>query len=543
MSDAAPGHGPARHAVSARGVWTALESFLARYGAGAVGVLVAAIALATINRAPLGVFWDDGVYLISAKALATGAGYRLIHLPGAPADVHFPPAWPALLSLVWRATPAFPDSVPWFKLVNPLLLGAGASLGCTFGIRRLSLAPGVAAFVTLVCAAALPLLVVTGVLFSEPLFLAVLFLALLAAEQAAERGGWRSALAAGLAAGALMLVRTAGIAIIPALFGAMLLARTARWREAAVAAGGLLAVIVPWQLWVATHAPRLAAPLRGAYGPYLDWVLDLYRERGASHALLIARENVLALFRTAGIAVFPFGPRPIRPLLVTILLVLAAYGLLFTWKRSRATVLFVLCYAFVVLVWPYAPDRFLWAVWPLTGLVAAAGAGAAWHAAQNTRTHPQVRAASALVVLVAAFALADHAAYSLRGVSRGWHGSAARSNAAALDPVVAWIRANTLPTDVVACDGEPLVHLYSGRTVVPVHILSADEYLAGTPLETAADGMRALFLAHRPRYVVFSAAAAELAAAPLLDGANGTPRLEPLGALPGGGAAFRVHVP
>ena len=61
--------------------------------------------------------------------------------------------------------------------------------------------------------------------------------------------------------------------------------------------------------------------------------------------------------------------------------------------------------------------------------------------------------------------------------------------------------------------------------------------------EQSAADLRALFVAHRPRFAVFSGAAAELAAAPLLDGANGTPRLEPLGALPGGGAAFRVHVP
>jgi len=79
--------------------------------------------------------------------------------------------------------------------------------------------------------------------------------------------------------------------------------------------------------------------------------------------------------------------------------------------------------------------------------------------------------------------------------------------------------------------------------VVPVHILSPDEYLAGTPLEQAAADLRALFLANRPRYAVFSAVAAELAAAPLLDGAGGSPRLDRIAQLPGGGAAFRVVLP
>jgi hypothetical protein len=110
-------------------------------------------------------------------------------------------------------------------------------------------------------------------------------------------------------------------------------------------------------------------------------------------------------------------------------------------------------------------------------------------------------------------------------------------------PVVAWINANTSASDVIACDGEPFVHLYSGRTVVPVHILSPDEYLAGTPLEQGAADLRALILAHRPTYAVFSSASADLAAAPLVDGSNATPRLELVANLPGGGAAFRVHLP
>ena len=131
----------------------------------------------------------------------------------------------------------------------------------------------------------------------------------------------------------------------------------------------------------------------------------------------------------------------------------------------------------------------------------------------------------------------------MRGVSRRWNEVAARTNADALVPVAAWINANTQPGDVVACDGEPFVHLYTGRTVVPVHILSPDEYLAGTPLEQAAADLRALFIAHRPQFAVFSAMSAELAATPLLDGAGGSPRLEPVATLPGGGAAFRVRLP
>ena len=505
------------------------------------GVAVGAIALAAITPVPVGVFWDDGVYLIGAKALASGQGYRFVHLPGAPPAVHFPPAYSALLALVWVLLPDFPASVPWLKLVNPLLLGAGAALACAFGVRRLALPPLVAVLAVVVVTASLPLLVVTGVLFSEPLFVVALFGALALAVRAEETGGWRWALAAGLAAGGLALVRTAGLALVPALVLALALAR--RPRAALVAAAAALGAILPWQLWVAARAAELAAPLHGSYGPYLDWVLALYRERGAGFALTIARENVLALVRTLGITLFPFGPRALRPLLVALVVVVAGVALLAAWRRARAAPLFLGCYGALVLVWPYAPDRFLWAVWPLAGLLIALGAVECWRLGAARRAGAGVRASAALACAVGAAALAGHAAYSVRGVARHWSDAAARTNAAALVPVADWVVRHTRPLDIVACDGEPFVHLYTGRIVVPVHILTPDEYLAGTPLEQAAADLRALFTAHRPRYAVFSAAAPQRAAASLLDGAGGTPRLVLLDTLPGGGAAFRVEIP
>ena len=147
-------------------------------------------------------FWDDGVYLIGAKSLATGAGYRFLHLPGAPPAVHFPPAWPAMLALVWKLSPSFPDNVVLLKLLNPLLLAAGAALACRYGVRRLDVPPPSPAATAVVFAAALPLMVIAGVLFPEPLFLVALILALALADRAVDRGGWRAAVEAGVAAGA-----------------------------------------------------------------------------------------------------------------------------------------------------------------------------------------------------------------------------------------------------------------------------------------------------------------------------------------------------
>ncbi|MBI1810036.1 MAG: hypothetical protein HYR75_09085, partial [Gemmatimonadetes bacterium] len=91
-------------------------------------IAVGAAALATAGRAMPGAFWDDGVYVATARALAGGAGYRFVHLPGAPAAVHFPPLWPALLALVLRVAPAWPASIAWLALLNPILLALAAAL-------------------------------------------------------------------------------------------------------------------------------------------------------------------------------------------------------------------------------------------------------------------------------------------------------------------------------------------------------------------------------------------------------------------------------
>ncbi len=503
--------------------------------------LVGAVALAAMTPVPLGVFWDDGVYLIGAKALATGAGYRFIHLPGSPAAVHFPPLFPALLAVVWAVTPPFPANVAWLKLVNPVLLGAGAGLTCAFGIRRLALPPVVAAITSVICSLALPMVVVASVLFSEPLFLVALVGALAMGERAVDDGGWARALVAGLTAGLVTLVRSAGIVLLPALVIALLLAR--RVREAAIAAVSALVVVMPWQLWVAAHTGDLAPPLRGSYGPYTEWVVALYRERGPAFAGTMVRENALAIGRTLGIALFPFGPRVVRPLLVVFVVVVVGLGMIAAWRRVRVTVLFALAYMALVLVWPYSPDRFLWAVWPVLGLFVGAGVAQSWRFGMTAGTRGGARAAAAMACVVGVLAAVGLGAYSARGATLRWWDLAARTNAGALIPVAEWVNANTAPGDIVACDGEPFVHLYTGRTVVPVHILSPDEYLAGTPLKQAAADLRALIVANRPRYAVFSAAAAERAVAPLLDGANGTPRLERIADLPVGGAAYQVALP
>jgi hypothetical protein len=229
---------------------------------------------------------------------------------------------------------------------------------------------------------------------------------------------------------------------------------------------------------------------------------------------------------------------------VTIAVVIVGVGMLRAQQRARVLLIFLALYAAIVLAWPYAPERFLWAVWPIAGLLLASGAVECWRLGAEAHSGQGVRASTALACAVGMFSIGGHAVYSFRGVQRHWWDAPAARNARSLAPVAEWISTHTEPTDIVACDGEPFVNLYTGRRVVPVHILSPDDYLAGTPLEQAAADLRLLITTNRPQYAVFSASSPELlSAAAMLDGAGGTPRLDLLSTLPGGGAAYRVTLP
>src|SRR5262245_12078008 len=58
-----------------------------------------------------GAYHDDGVYVITAKSLAEGHGYRLLHLPGQPRQTKYPPLFPAVLALFWRLYPDYPANL------------------------------------------------------------------------------------------------------------------------------------------------------------------------------------------------------------------------------------------------------------------------------------------------------------------------------------------------------------------------------------------------------------------------------------------------
>lgn len=75
-----------------------------------------------------GAYHDDGIYVLTAKALAQGQGYRLIFLPNAPVQTKYPILYPALLAIIWKLRPSFPNNLFLMKWLT-LFCGA-ATVSC-----------------------------------------------------------------------------------------------------------------------------------------------------------------------------------------------------------------------------------------------------------------------------------------------------------------------------------------------------------------------------------------------------------------------------
>ncbi len=435
-----------------------------------LGACALAAGMAIIDSYPVGVFHDDSMYVILARSLATGQGYRYLNLPGAPVATHFPPGYPALLALVWRVMPSFPANVVVFKAMNAVFLCASALLVAQLVRDRLG-SERWAFGVGIVSAVSVPLLVLATMVLSEPLFLALLLAVLVCAERIVARpAASRQALTLGVCIGVLALVRSHGIVALPAVALPLLVHR--RWRDTALMAAGTLAVVLPWQLWSARHADALPAPLLGNYGSYAGWWIRGFREMGPA---MIPATLAKTVPETAAMLAALFSP--IRGAAAHVVTLLALGGLFTTGAlalRTRApvTLLFLAGYSAIVLVWPFPPSRFFWGVWPLLLLLLAA---AGWSNAPANRVRHSLARLSVAAML--AWVAVGFGAYEVRAVRGSWWASISRAAVRRIEPAIMWTLANTAPEDVIAADDEGAVFLYTGRRAVPVAAFTTGHYL------------------------------------------------------------------
>jgi hypothetical protein len=500
-----------------------------------IGLLAGAFAVATLDAYPIGAGGDDAMYVVLAKSLATGQGYHSINVPGAPPNTHFPPGYPAILSALWRISPAFPQNVVLFKSFNIVCFVAAA-----IGIARFARLPhtgnGWSIGLGLLSAISVPSLILVALVFSEPLFLALIVWLLPAAERFVREPDARNAMlratGIGLAIGGATLVRSHGIVLVPALL--LPLAMQQRWREIGVVLAAFLLCYAPWLLWCATHTGIVPTPLLGEYDSYTGWWIRGFREMGPTmiwRTLVRTTSDASSMFATL------FSPTSgILAHTVSLLSlgVLAVAGVGSGRRNIPVTLLFLSGYLAIVAVWPFQPSRFIWGVWPLLLMVFMLGVRTALEA----RWPP---AARVVIASAGLWAFVGYAAYEGRAIRGRWWSSIPRAAAPHIGFAVGWTRSRTAPDDIIATEDDGAVFLYTGRRTVPVRPLTAAQYLEdSTPEQDAATGLLPIMAAYPVRTVIVHTSDRYLTAMHLSSLPN--PRLVPQASAPGG-AAFAVLSP
>jgi len=212
-----------------------------------------------------GLMVDDAWYLVLAKAIAQGDGYRLISSATAQVLPAVPPGFPLLLSPLVMALPAFPDYVIWVKLLSIAATFIAAAICWRDFTQHRGLSPTEA---TLIVAAVLltPALVflTTSTVMSEGVYLLAQVAAIVAIERITRQDAsdHRPPIVAAILSGIAMLIRSTAAALIAAAIVYLLIAR--RWRQAAIFTAIVILCMLPWTLYASAHAPT--AEERAAHG-------------------------------------------------------------------------------------------------------------------------------------------------------------------------------------------------------------------------------------------------------------------------------------
>jgi len=211
-------------------------------------LLVSFAGFLIYQKGVCGLYHDDGIYVITAKSLAEGKGYRLIQLPGAPRQTKYPILYPAILAVIWKLWPNFPDNMLAMKFFNLLCSSFFIGLTYLYLVRFNYCTRPVALAISILLGTTPTFLFLSVNLFSEPIFSLLSVGVLWIFEQQARaplQGRFKQFLL-----GMLLVLpfwcRTIGIAII--LAGLAFLYRLKRpcfW----IFLGAVL-VIFPWGVWI-----------------------------------------------------------------------------------------------------------------------------------------------------------------------------------------------------------------------------------------------------------------------------------------------------
>ena len=421
----------------------------------AVASLVTFLALPRLLHRDIA-YYDEGVYIATAKALAAGSGYRNPGLPDAPPQAKYPPLFPLALSLVWRLVPRFPENIVAMKAL--VFLAALGVLAITY--RRVRARRGPLEAVAVVAAVGVtPLfLLYASLVTSDVPFALLTLVAIDAYEHSFSRP---AAFALALVAAALaVLTRTIGAILLAALVADLVLRRDLG-RAVACALGGALA-IVPWLVWAHWASASYAAYPPSVRDNYVGYAAAISSMSWLGHAPAILRVNLGFLMDVWSSAVLPWAPTALARFLIV-----AVLALFLLANRSRPPgVVGTYCasYLLCILVAPYpGAGRYALALSPF--LVGQFVAGARGAIEKGVPARARRGAGVVLTVALTCAAIVTNVALYRRLTS-------ARDVALWRDyhAMIEWLRQNVPVDALLVADFDPAYHLFTERKAIRLSV-------------------------------------------------------------------------
>jgi len=453
-----------------------------------------------------GTYHDDAIYVATAKALAEGRGYRLINLPAAPLQTKYPVLYPALLALIWKLWPSFPDNLWAMQALSLLAGGALTGLSYLYLVRFGYCSRGVALAAGLLCGTSINFLYFSTLTLSEIPFGLLVLGVLWALENQArspQSSGVRQFLM-GVLLGLPYLCRSLGIILAPV--GLFFLYR--RRRPVLWVAVGTAAVILPWLWWIpwiSVHVPQ--DPIVGYYTDYFTW----WYEHGFSVYAQIPFHNLAHILIFSSFLGVPGLEKIIFSAESKISLFFFYFLGLITWiiiaanaRRIQLLPLYLAAYLAVVILWPWPPFRFLAPILPflLAYLIF-------WLAASATRLssipiHRYVLPVALAILLTANLVLV----YNYGRVNRETgYPTLVRSHPkiywSSHEEVFNWIKSHTAPDEVIISGSDSMVYLYTGRPAIRLYLANPASIFYGYPSQSrGTEDILQAMKAYQARYLV-----------------------------------------
>jgi len=452
----------------------------------------------------IGYMHDDGVYMVTARALAQGRGYLIESLPANLPQTKYPILYPAVLSILWKWIPDTESAVLASKVFS--LLCCAVWLWLAYRYVRQQFADRLTAEWILFFTAAAPWVVflsasaLPDMLFAVCSTSAILLLATTGSHSRSQMATAGIVAAAGALAAAGFLLRSAGIALVAA--GIVILFRR-NWRHAALFALTCLLLCLPWLVWQASQ-PAPVDPVQLYYSKSSYARGHIFAGYGLTQMVAIATMNLLMLANSYGSSLqsLPVTTSFIGGLL---LLGITAVGWFRAGRASRwdAVSIWVLFYTGLLICWAWPPYRYATLVLPVYLVYLAK------RLQEHQWTVDRPALARGILATLGFVALATTilgARTTLQtGTPTGWGTSDRWPESREL---AEWIKVNTPADAVVSGNLDPTLYLIGERKAIRVFYHMPYDLFYGLNEEAASSGsteeIRRHFQTNRISYVVLT---------------------------------------